>query len=135
MNITAGGATPLHIAADNGSPEIINSLLKAGADPNVTDEVRGSVSLFFGTSLFVCRKKTCFRLGICHFQCWLISAEVAVHGVFYSTGPLVLYIYNGYYLFGFDWPTLPGNLYLYSLSVSTFSFLTITVTFTALSVL
>lgn len=38
VNITAGGATPLHIAADNGSPEIINSLLKAGADPNVTDE-------------------------------------------------------------------------------------------------
>ncbi|XP_059649308.1 uncharacterized protein LOC132295173 isoform X2 [Cornus florida] len=38
VNVTAGGATPLHIAADNGSPEIINCLLKAGADPNVTDE-------------------------------------------------------------------------------------------------
>lgn len=40
VNIIAGGATPLHIAADIGSPEIINCLLKAGADPNVTDEVR-----------------------------------------------------------------------------------------------
>ena len=40
VNVTAGGATPLHIAADNGSPELINSLLKAGADPNVIDEVR-----------------------------------------------------------------------------------------------
>lgn len=39
MNITAGGATPLHIAADGGSPEIINCLLKAGADPNSIDEV------------------------------------------------------------------------------------------------
>lgn len=38
VNITAGGATPLHIAADSGSPEIINCLLKSGADPNVTDE-------------------------------------------------------------------------------------------------
>ncbi|XWS57699.1 hypothetical protein CRYUN_Cryun09bG0195800 [Craigia yunnanensis] len=38
VNVAAGGATPLHIAADNGSPELINSLLKAGADPNVIDE-------------------------------------------------------------------------------------------------
>lgn len=38
-NIVAGGATPLHIAADIGSTEIIKCLLKAGADPNVTDEV------------------------------------------------------------------------------------------------
>ncbi|GMI65206.1 tetratricopeptide repeat 10 [Hibiscus trionum] len=38
VNITAGGATPLHIAADLGNPELINSLLKAGADPNVIDE-------------------------------------------------------------------------------------------------
>ncbi|KAG9452554.1 hypothetical protein H6P81_005458 [Aristolochia fimbriata] len=37
-NASAGGATPLHIAADNGSTEIINCLLKAGADPNITDE-------------------------------------------------------------------------------------------------
>jgi len=40
VNVSAGGATPLHIAADNGSLELINSLLKAGADPNVSDEVR-----------------------------------------------------------------------------------------------
>ena len=40
VNISAGGATPLHIAADNGSAEIINCLLKAGADPNATDEVK-----------------------------------------------------------------------------------------------
>lgn len=39
VNVSAGGATPLHIAADNGSPEIINCLLKAGADPNSIDEV------------------------------------------------------------------------------------------------
>uniref|UniRef100_A0A5B7BTU0 Putative ankyrin-1 n=1 Tax=Davidia involucrata TaxID=16924 RepID=A0A5B7BTU0_DAVIN len=38
VNVTAGGATPLHIAADNGGPEIINCLLRAGADPNVIDE-------------------------------------------------------------------------------------------------
>ncbi|KAK4282898.1 hypothetical protein QN277_014223 [Acacia crassicarpa] len=38
VNISAGGATPLHIAADNGNPEFINCLLKAGADPNVIDE-------------------------------------------------------------------------------------------------
>lgn len=54
MNITAGGATPLHIAADNGSPEIINSLLKAGAEANATDEVRHAVSLFFFGTSFVC---------------------------------------------------------------------------------
>lgn len=41
VNITAGGATPLHIAADNGSPEIIKALLQAGADPNASDEVTG----------------------------------------------------------------------------------------------
>ncbi|GAB4836012.1 hypothetical protein Ancab_039517 [Ancistrocladus abbreviatus] len=38
VNVSAGGATPLHIAADNGNADIINCLLKAGADPNVTDE-------------------------------------------------------------------------------------------------
>ncbi|KAJ9180079.1 hypothetical protein P3X46_008367 [Hevea brasiliensis] len=38
VNVIAGGATPLHIAADNGSSEILNCLLKAGADPNVVDE-------------------------------------------------------------------------------------------------
>ncbi|KAF8388176.1 hypothetical protein HHK36_026842 [Tetracentron sinense] len=37
-NITAGGATPLHIAADIGGLDIISCLLKTGADPNVTDE-------------------------------------------------------------------------------------------------
>ncbi|CAK9144210.1 unnamed protein product, partial [Ilex paraguariensis] len=40
VNVIAGGATPLHIAADNGSIDIINCILKAGGDPNVTDEVR-----------------------------------------------------------------------------------------------
>lgn len=40
VNIDVGGATPLHIAAHNGSLEIINCLLKAGADPNSTEEVR-----------------------------------------------------------------------------------------------
>ncbi|KAK9735275.1 hypothetical protein RND81_04G195400 [Saponaria officinalis] len=38
VNICAGGATPLHIAADIGSADIINCLLKAGADPNAVDE-------------------------------------------------------------------------------------------------
>ncbi|KAG9151807.1 hypothetical protein Leryth_002082 [Lithospermum erythrorhizon] len=37
-NVIAGGATALHIAADQGSVELINCLLKAGADPNFTDE-------------------------------------------------------------------------------------------------
>lgn len=40
VNISAGGATPLHIAADNGSLELLNCLLKVGADPDVSDEVR-----------------------------------------------------------------------------------------------
>lgn len=38
VNITAGGATPLHIAADTGNTELITCLLKSGADPNVKDE-------------------------------------------------------------------------------------------------
>ncbi|CAL0313155.1 unnamed protein product [Lupinus luteus] len=38
VNISDGGATPLHIAADNGSLELINCLLKAGTDPNISDE-------------------------------------------------------------------------------------------------
>ncbi|KAM7473458.1 hypothetical protein LguiB_020701 [Lonicera macranthoides] len=38
VNVSAGGATPLHIAADQGDLEIINCLLKAGADANATDE-------------------------------------------------------------------------------------------------
>lgn len=38
VNIIAGGATPLHIAADIGNSELITCLLKAGADPDVTDE-------------------------------------------------------------------------------------------------
>ncbi|WOK92480.1 hypothetical protein Cni_G01171 [Canna indica] len=37
-NISAGGATPLHVAADNGSREIINCLIKAGGDPNRCDD-------------------------------------------------------------------------------------------------
>ncbi|CAL0315958.1 unnamed protein product [Lupinus luteus] len=40
LNISDGGATPLHIAADNGSLELINCLLKSGADPNISDEER-----------------------------------------------------------------------------------------------
>lgn len=40
MNFTAGGASPLHIAADIGGPEIITCLLQAGADPNAIDEVK-----------------------------------------------------------------------------------------------
>ncbi|CAH8259327.1 unnamed protein product [Arabidopsis lyrata] len=37
-NVFAGGATPLHIAADIGNLELTNCLLKAGADPNQKDE-------------------------------------------------------------------------------------------------
>lgn len=45
MNVSAGGTTPLHIAADIGSTDLINSLLKAGADANAEDEV-GLILLF-----------------------------------------------------------------------------------------
>ncbi|KAJ8432791.1 hypothetical protein Cgig2_011714 [Carnegiea gigantea] len=38
VNISAGGATPLHIAADMGDTDIINCLVKAGADPNAADQ-------------------------------------------------------------------------------------------------
>lgn len=54
VNVTAGGATPLHIAADNGSPEIINCLLKAGADPNVIDEVKLSLSRISSHEIICC---------------------------------------------------------------------------------
>lgn len=37
-NVSAGGATPLHIAADHGRPDILSCLLEAGADPDITDE-------------------------------------------------------------------------------------------------
>lgn len=39
-NINAGGATPLHVAADVGNLEVIRSLLNAGADPNASDDVQ-----------------------------------------------------------------------------------------------
>lgn len=39
VNVRAGEATPLLIAAHNGSAEIIKCLLQAGADPNAADEV------------------------------------------------------------------------------------------------
>ncbi|XP_074559630.1 uncharacterized protein LOC141815574 isoform X1 [Curcuma longa] len=38
-NVSAGGATPLHIAADNGNRQIINCLIKSGGNPNLCDEV------------------------------------------------------------------------------------------------
>ncbi|KAG6514691.1 hypothetical protein ZIOFF_025061 [Zingiber officinale] len=37
-NVSAGGATPLHVAADNGNQQIINCLIKAGGNPNLCDE-------------------------------------------------------------------------------------------------
>ncbi|XP_064939773.1 uncharacterized protein LOC103998940 [Musa acuminata AAA Group] len=37
-NASAGGATPLHVAADNGSREIVSCLIRAGGDPNLCDD-------------------------------------------------------------------------------------------------
>lgn len=44
-NINAGGATPLHVAADVGNLEVIRCLLNAGADPNASDDVLFSYPL------------------------------------------------------------------------------------------
>ncbi|GKE93193.1 ankyrin repeat family protein [Tanacetum coccineum] len=38
VNTTAGGAPPLHVAADIGNTELITRLIKAKADPSVTDD-------------------------------------------------------------------------------------------------
>ncbi|KAI5071472.1 hypothetical protein GOP47_0013723 [Adiantum capillus-veneris] len=38
VNISAGGATPLHIAADFGNDKMVNSLLKAGANADALDD-------------------------------------------------------------------------------------------------
>uniref|UniRef100_A0A1D1ZFN2 Ankyrin-1 n=1 Tax=Anthurium amnicola TaxID=1678845 RepID=A0A1D1ZFN2_9ARAE len=38
VNISAGGATPLHVAADIGSADLIKCLFEAGADPDAEDE-------------------------------------------------------------------------------------------------
>ncbi|XP_057756221.1 cold-responsive protein kinase 1-like [Arachis stenosperma] len=45
VNISADGATPLHITANNDSLKIINCLLKARADPNVSDRHHKEVYL------------------------------------------------------------------------------------------
>ena len=47
VNVVAGGATPLDAAAHIGNSEILHCLLKAGADPNVIDEVKPSKSSNF----------------------------------------------------------------------------------------
>lgn len=39
VNVRTGDATPLLIAAHNGSAGVINCLLQAGADPNAAEEV------------------------------------------------------------------------------------------------
>nr|GEU46247.1 zinc finger BED domain-containing protein RICESLEEPER 2-like [Tanacetum cinerariifolium] len=41
VNTTAGGATPLHVAAEIGNTELITRLIKAKADPSVTDDEEG----------------------------------------------------------------------------------------------
>lgn len=38
VNVSAGGATPLHIAADFGNDKLVDSLLKAGANPDALDD-------------------------------------------------------------------------------------------------
>ncbi|KAH7300136.1 hypothetical protein KP509_24G046000 [Ceratopteris richardii] len=38
VNINAGGATPLHIAADSGNVKMVDSLVKAGANPDALDD-------------------------------------------------------------------------------------------------
>ena len=46
VNVTVGGVTPLHIAADSGNEKMVISLLNAGADPNAVDEVTQAMQLY-----------------------------------------------------------------------------------------
>uniref|UniRef100_A0A804KMB4 Uncharacterized protein n=1 Tax=Musa acuminata subsp. malaccensis TaxID=214687 RepID=A0A804KMB4_MUSAM len=63
-NASAGGATPLHVAADNGSREIVSCLIRAGGDPNLCDDVNSC------KSFCLCLKLTCC-LSISYY--WIVN--------------------------------------------------------------
>ncbi|RWW64845.1 hypothetical protein BHE74_00027893 [Ensete ventricosum] len=63
-NASAGGASPLHVAADNGSREIVSCLIRAGGDPNLCDDVN------YCKSFCLCLKLIC-RLSISYY--WIVN--------------------------------------------------------------
>ena len=79
----------MHIAADHGSPELINSLLKAKADPNVTDEVSLQTVSVFAAFSCVLPMKTCFVKSRIFFRI-LLREMLSRFG--YSPGLVIGYL-------------------------------------------
>lgn len=62
---TIGGETPLHYAVTVGSNEVVNLLLKAGADPSVEAKRGTPLDLALGYPLLDVKKKSFTRLTGC----------------------------------------------------------------------